>query len=185
MAATNSIMMPLGTIAPDFRLLDTVTDSMMNLDGLKGRRGTLIMFICNHCPYVIHIKSQLITLANEYRAEGINSVAISSNDIVHYPQDAPDKMAALMADWAFPFDAYLFDESQSVARRYQAACTPDFYLFDDSLRCIYRGRLDGSTPKNSIPVTGVDLRNALNDCIAGDAVSGEQIPSMGCNIKWK
>ena len=120
MAATSSAMMPLGTKAPDFKLLDTVTTSMMDLDHLKGRQGTLLMFICNHCPYVIHIKTQLIAIANSYRSQGINTVAISANDIVNYPQDAPDKMAALMAEWGFPFDAYLFDEKQSVARAYQA-----------------------------------------------------------------
>ena len=185
MAATSSVMMPLGTMAPDFKLLDTVTTSMMDLDGLKGRRGTLVMFICNHCPYVIHIKAQLIAIANSYRSQGINTVAISSNDIVNYPQDAPDKMAALMAEWDFPFDAYLFDEQQSVARAYQAVCTPDLFLFDDSLQCVYRGRLDGSTPKNDIAVTGQDLRNALDDYLASNAVSEVQVPSIGCNIKWK
>ncbi len=185
MVATSSVMMPLGTKAPYFNLLDTVTTSKIDLDRLKGSRGTLIMFICNHCPYVIHIKTELIAIANGYRSKGINTIAISSNDVVNYPQDAPDKMAALMADWGFPFDAYLFDEDQSVARAYQAACTPDLYLFDDVLQCIYRGRLDASTPKNNIAVTGKDLRNALDDYLEGNTVNSMQVPSIGCNIKWK
>jgi len=185
MAATTSTMMPLGTTAPDFTLPDTVSGNLMSLTALKGSQGTVVMFICNHCPYVLHIKDQLIAIAKQYTVQGIAFVAISSNDIVNYPEDAPDKMTALMAEWGNPFAAYLYDESQQVAKAYQAACTPDLYVFDKSLACVYRGRLDGSTPKSQEPLTGVDLRNALDCLLAGQTVSGEQVPSIGCNIKWK
>ncbi len=185
MAATHSNMMPLGTIAPDFDLLDTVTDSNKSLQELKGEKGTVVIFMCNHCPYVMHVKDQLIDIARSYAPKGIQTIAISSNDIENYPQDAPDKMKQLMVQWGHPFGAYLYDESQKVAKAYQAACTPDIYLFDANLACVYRGRLDGSTPKNDVPSTGKDLRNALDCLLAGKAISAEQIPSVGCNIKWK
>lgn len=185
MAATESTMMPLGTIAPVFDLLDTMTGSNKSLQELRGDRGTLVMFICNHCPYVMHIKQQLIEIAGQYASLGVSVVAISSNDVVNYPQDAPDKMRDLMREWGSPFAAYLYDESQEVAKAYQAACTPDFYLFDADLVCVYRGRLDGSTPKNDIPSTGVDLRAALDGMLAGQPINPEQKPSIGCNIKWK
>ncbi len=185
MAATESSMMPLGTLAPNFTLPDTISGQDLSLSELKGSKGTLVMFICNHCPYVIHIKSQLIDMAAHYRSSGINFIAISANDIENYPQDAPDKMQQLMIDWGQPFNAYLFDESQAVAKAYQAACTPDFYLFDKALSCIYRGRLDASTPKNAIPLTGEDLRTAMNQLLNKQPVSSQQYPSIGCNIKWK
>ena len=185
MAATPSNMMPLGTIAPDFNLLNAVTGATDSLQELRGGKGTIVLFICNHCPYVIHIKAQLIAIAKQYAKAGINTIAISANDIANYPQDAPDKMQQLMDDWGHPFKAYLYDESQQVAKAYQAACTPDLYLFDDNLACIYRGRLDGSTPKNEVPLTGEDLRNALDNYLAGTAIDADQIPSVGCNIKWK
>ncbi len=185
MSATPSNMLPLGTIAPDFDLPDTITGTNKKLQQLKGEKGTLIMFICNHCPYVMHIKDQLVAIAGQYAPLGINTVAISSNDIVNYPQDAPDKMQQLMAAWGNPFAAYLYDESQQVAKAYQAACTPDIYLFDADLACVYRGRLDGSTPKNDVPLTGNDLRQALDNLLAGTPVSTQQLPSIGCNIKWK
>lgn len=185
MAATQSNMMPLGTIAPDFTLPDTVTGAVKSLHELKGARGTVILFICNHCPYVMHVKEQLIAIAKEYAAKGISTIAISSNDVVNYPEDAPDKMQARMTEWGNPFAAYLYDESQAVAKAYQAACTPDIYVFDANLACVYRGRLDGSTPKNDIPLTGEDLRNALDCLLAETANDREQIPSIGCNIKWK
>ncbi len=185
MSATLSNMLPLGTIAPDFDLPDTITGSSLNLQTLKGEKGTLVMFICNHCPYVLHMRSQLIDIATQYANKGIGAIAISSNDIENYPDDAPEKMTALMADWGNPFAAYLYDESQDIARAYQAVCTPDIYLFDADLACVYRGRLDASTPKNDEPLTGVDLRSALDSLLAGTPVSDEQIPSMGCNIKWK
>ena len=185
MAATPSNMLPLGTIAPDFRLPDTISGKRLGLQDLKGEQGTIVMFICNHCPYVLHVKQQLIAIAQQYGTLGIATIAISSNDIENYPQDAPDKMRQLMADWGNPFAAYLYDESQSVAKAYQAACTPDIYLFDAALSCVYRGRLDGSTPKNEVPVTGEDLRNALDNLLAKQPIEAEQIPSIGCNIKWK
>ena len=185
MAATPSNMMPLGTSAPPFELLDTITNNQLTLQALQGDKGTIVMFICNHCPYVIHIKDQLIDIAQHYAAKGIETIAISANDIVNYPQDAPDKMSALMDEWGNPFAAYLYDESQQVAKAYQAACTPDLYLFDSELKCVYRGRLDGATPKNDIPLSGNDLRSALDNLLAGKPISEEQIASIGCNIKWK
>jgi thiol-disulfide isomerase/thioredoxin len=185
MAATHSNMMPLGTTAPDFELLDTVTGSNKSLQELKGEQGTIVIFMCNHCPYVMHVKDQLIDIARSYGPKGIQTIAINSNEIEHYPQDAPNKMKELMAQWGHPFAAYLYDESQEVAKAYQAACTPDIYLFDADLACVYRGRLDGSTPKKDVPSTGEDLRNALDCLLAGKPISDEQIPSVGCNIKWK
>ncbi len=185
MAATHSTMMPLGTLAPDFTLFDTMTDTNKSLDDLKGQKGTLVLFICNHCPYVIHIKDQLIDIAGHYAALGISTIAISSNDVENYPQDAPDKMKQLMMDWGNPFRAYLYDETQAVAKAYQAACTPDIYLFDANLACVYRGRLDGSTPKNDVPSSGNDLRAAIDHLLAGQPIDQQQIPSIGCNIKWK
>lgn len=185
MAATASNMLPLGTIAPDFHLADTQSGKPLGLQDLKGEQGTIVMFICNHCPYVLHIKQQLIAIAQQYAMLGVSTIAISSNDVENYPQDAPDKMQQLMADWGNPFAAYLYDETQAVAKAYQAACTPDIYLFDANLVCVYRGRLDSATPKNDEPVTGQDLRNALDNLLAKHPINAEQIPSIGCNIKWK
>ncbi|MDD4916075.1 MAG: thioredoxin family protein [Methylococcales bacterium] len=185
MAATQSNMLPLGTIAPDFSLPDTISGKVCSLQDLKGRRGTLVMFICNHCPYVLHVRDQLIAIARHYAGEGIASIAISANDIGAYPQDGPDKMQAMMAAWGNPFAAYLYDESQAVAKAYQAACTPDFYLFDAGLACVYRGRLDGATPDNAVPVTGRELRDALESLLQGLPAVAGQVPSIGCNIKWK
>lgn len=185
MSATPSNMMPLGTIAPDFTLFDTISGNSKSLAGLKGEQGTIVMFICNHCPYVLHIKDQLIDIAQKYAEMGISTIAISANDIDNYPQDAPDKMQALMADWGNPFAAYLYDQTQEVAKAYLAACTPDIYLFDKDLTCVYRGRLDAATPKNDVPLTGKDLRHALDALLSGMPVIEQQIPSIGCNIKWK
>jgi len=185
MAATESNMMPLGTIAPRFTLLDTISGDSKSLSSLKGNKGTVVMFICNHCPYVIHIEDQLCDIAQKYAELGINTVAISANDIENYPQDAPDKMQALMAEWGNPFVAYCYDETQEVAKAYLAACTPDLYVFDKDLACVYRGRLDAATPKNNVPLTGEDLRKALDALLAGREGVEEQIPSIGCNIKWK
>lgn len=185
MAATESTMLPLGTIAPAFNLPDTITGTDKSLQDLRGEKATIVMFICNHCPYVLHIKDQLIALAKAYAQQGVNTIAISANDIEQYPQDAPDKMQQLMLDWGTPFTAYLYDETQSVAKAYQAACTPDIYVFDAHLACVYRGRLDGATPKNDVPVTGIELRSALDNLLKGQPISNQQIPSIGCNIKWK
>jgi len=184
MAATPSTMLPLGTIAPDFSLFDTVSGHTLTLAALQGDTGTLIMFICNHCPYVKHLLPALVPLVTQYRALGVNTVAINANDVSLYPDDAPDKMQALAAELGNPF-AYLYDETQTVAQAYQAACTPDFYLFDKELRCVYRGRFDASTPKNNLPVTGAELRHALAQLVAGAPIPAEQWPSIGCNIKWK
>jgi len=185
MSATPSNMMPIGTIAPDFTLPDTISGADKSLTALRGTKGTVVMFICNHCPYVIHIKDQLIDIANYYATLGINTVAISANDVENYPQDAPAKMTELMNEWGNPFAGYLYDESQTVAKDYQAACTPDIYLFDDNLACVYRGRLDGATPKNEIALDGKDLREALDNLLNNRPQNEEQIPSIGCNIKWK
>ena len=185
MSETPSNMMPLGAIAPDFDLPDSITGSNGKLQDLQGDKGTIVLFICNHCPYVLHIKEQLIDIAKQYLHQGIKTIAINANDITKYPQDAPEKMKALMAVWGDPFAAYLFDESQDVARAYQAACTPDIYLFDADLACVYRGRIDAATPKNNVPLSGLDLRNALDNLLAKSPISEEQIPSIGCNIKWK
>jgi len=184
MARTPSNMLPLGTKAPDFKLTDTITGQYMDLQVLKGSKGTVIMFICNHCPFVKHVNVQISKLARDYKSEGINCIAISSNDVENYPQDAPHfmKQNALAHGFIFP---YLYDETQDVARAYDAACTPDFYLFDNSLKLIYRGQLDDSRPENGIPVTGNDLRNAVDNLLKGQPISDLQKPSIGCNIKWK
>ncbi len=184
MARTPSNMLPLGTIAPSFNLPDTVTDKMVSLDQIKGEEGSLIMFICNHCPFVKHVNSTITQLATNYQSKGIAFIAISSNDVVNYPQDAPElmKQTALQEGYSFP---YLFDESQEVAREYAAACTPDFYLFDKNLRLVYRGQLDDSRPGNGIPLTGLDLSNALEGLLNSKPINPVQKPSIGCNIKWK
>lgn len=184
MAATPSNMIPLGTIAPDFTLPDTVTGRMMSLQELKSEIATVIMFICNHCPYVQHVQHELVRLAKDYQPKGISFIAISSNDVVGYPDDAPDKMKEVAERLGYPFP-YLYDETQEVAKAYQAACTPDFYIFDKDLKCVYRGQLDDSRPGNLIPVTGRDIRAALDSILRGEPVNPDQKPSIGCNIKWK
>ncbi|MAU15442.1 MAG: thioredoxin family protein [Muricauda sp.] len=183
MARTPSNMLPLGTKAPDFELLDTVSDKILSLENLKGKKGTVIMFICNHCPFVIHVNPQIVKLAKEYQEKGISFVAISSNDVKNYPQDAPHlmKQKAIEEDYTFP---YLYDETQKVAKAYDAACTPDFYLFDADLTLVYRGQLDDSRPGNGIPLTGRDLKNAMDAVLNGEKVDPDQKPSLGCNIKW-
>ena len=184
MALTPSNMLPLGTSAPDFNLIDTKDDQPKSLDSLKGTHGTLVMFICNHCPFVIHVNKQLVQLANDYSSKGINCIAISSNDVVNYPQDGPDKMKVHAKENLYPFP-YLYDETQDVAKAYDAACTPDFFLFDQDLKLVYAGQLDGSRPGNDIPVTGEDLRAAMDALLRQDTINPNQKPSMGCNIKWK
>ncbi len=184
MALTETTAIPLGFTAPDFKLLHVRTGRMETLSMHKGQHLTVVMFICNHCPYVIHVREELIKLANEYDEKGVGFIAISSNDPIKYPDDAPDKMKELAESLDFPFP-YLFDEDQSVAKAYHAACTPDFSVFDHELKCIYRGRLDGSTPGNDVPVSGEDLRSALDAGLKGKAPIAPQHPSMGCNIKWR
>lgn len=183
MANTPSNMLPLSTKAPSFELLDTVTDKILSLDLLKGKIGTVILFICNHCPFVIHINPEIAKMAKEYQEKGIAFIAISSNDIVNYPQDAPHlmKKIAQEADYTFP---YLYDKTQEVAKAYNAACTPDLYLFDKSLGLVYRGQLDDSRPGNRISLSGMDLRNAIEALINGNEINPIQKPSIGCNIKW-
>jgi peroxiredoxin len=177
-------MFPLGSKAPDFSLPDAVSGKIIALSDVAGARATLVMFICNHCPYVIHVNPELVRLAKDYADKGVGIVAISSNDVEKYPEDSPEKMKETAAQMGYVFP-YLFDATQEVAKSYDAACTPDFYLFDGNLKLAYRGRLDGSRPKNDIPVSGVDLRNALNAVLEGRPVDAKQYPSGGCNIKWK
>ncbi len=184
MALTPSKMIDLGTRAPDFTLPDTVSGRDVGLQQLKSSVATVVMFICNHCPYVKHVNDGLVELANDYITEGVAFIAISSNDVDEYPEDAPDKMREVAQKFQFPFP-YLFDEIQEVAKAYDAACTPDFYIFDKNLKLVYRGQLDDSRPGNEIPVTGKDIRTALDDILDDNPVSENQKPSVGCNIKWK
>jgi len=184
MVLTPSLMMPLGTIAPNFNLLDTISGKKMSLDFLKSDKATLVMFICNHCPYVKHVQAELVKLANDYQPKGISVIAINSNDVDNYPEDSPDNMQKTAKAWQYPFP-YLFDETQEIAQAYQAACTPDFYIFDKDLKCVYRGQLDDSRPNSGIPVTGRDIRTALDAILKGQSVSAHQKASVGCNIKWK
>jgi peroxiredoxin len=176
-------MLPLGTTAPDFRLPDT-SGKTVSLADFKTAPALLVMFICNHCPFVKHIRSGLAQLARDYQPRGVAIVGISSNDVANYPADSPAKMAeeARAAGYLFP---YLYDETQEVAKAYRAACTPDFFLFDGNQRLAYRGQFDDSRPSNGIPVTGNDLRAALDAILDGKSLSANQKPSIGCNIKWK
>lgn len=184
MAETPSNMIPLGTKAPDFTLLDVRTNKKMSLTDLKSPVATVVMFICNHCPYVKHIQTKLVDVAKMYQSKNVSFVAICSNDAKSYPADDPDNMRieAEKHHYSFP---YLYDETQDIAKAYQAACTPDFYVFDKDLRCIYRGRFDASTPGNREPVTGNELSQALDNAINGKPIDPNQIASVGCNIKWK
>ncbi|MCI0512092.1 thioredoxin family protein [candidate division KSB1 bacterium] len=184
MAATPSSMLPLGTVAPDFTLPDVVSQTKKSLHELKSNRATVIMFICNHCPFVKHVRQGLIQLAQDYQPKEIAFVAISSNDAQAYPEDAPDKMRAEAIQSQYPFP-YLYDENQAVAKAYDAACTPDFYVFDGDLKLVYRGQLDDSRPGNNLPVTGVSIRAALDAILSGQSVNPNQRPSLGCSIKWK
>ena len=184
MALTPSNMIALGTKAPDFELPDTISGNTLTYEDIRGEKGTLVMFICNHCPYVKHVQEELVRIATDYRGDGIGTVAISSNDVEKYPEDGPDEMRNEARKWNYPF-AYLFDETQKVARAYDAACTPDFYVFDKEDQLVYRGQLDSSRPGNGKPLDGKDLRAALTDLVYGNPVSEDQIPSQGCNIKWK
>ena len=184
MALTESNEFLIGTKAPDFNLINTIDDKLYSLNDLKGEKGTVIMFICNHCPFVIHVNVELVKMANEYQQKGINFIAISSNEIENYPQAAPKFMKELAINLNYPFP-YLFDETQEVARNYDAACTPDFYVFDAESKSIYHGQLDDSRPGNGNTVTGKDIRNALNNLLEKKEVVENQKPSMGCGIKWR
>lgn len=184
MALTPSTMLPLGTTAPNFALPDTVGGGTLTLGDVRGAQGTLVMFLCNHCPYVQHVNAELVRVGRDYGPRGVGIVAISSNDVEHYPADAPERMREVAKAQGYPF-AYLYDASQGVARAYDAACTPDFFLFDASDRLVYRGRLDASTPGNGRTLDGSDLRAALDALLAGAGPLENQQPSVGCNIKWK
>ncbi len=184
MALTPSNMVPLGMKAPDFNLPDVISGQNKTLGDFQSNLATVVVFICNHCPYVKHIQSGLVSLAENYIPRGVLFVAINSNDVENYPEDSPGKMLEEAKRFNYPF-AYLFDETQEVAKSYDAACTPDFFVFDKDFFCVYRGQMDDSRPENGKPVTGKDIKNALDRIIKGNPPVENQIPSMGCNIKWK
>lgn len=183
MALTPSVMQELGTVAPDFRLPDT-DGRLVSLSDFKDAPALLVMFICNHCPYVKHVRGELARLVREYQARGVAVVGINSNDAVRYPDDSPERMREEVREAGYTFP-YLYDETQEVAKAYKAACTPDFFLFDRDRRLVYRGQLDDSRPNSGRPVTGADLRAALDAVLQGRPVPADQKPSAGCNIKWK
>jgi len=183
MSLTPSTMLPLGSNAPRFQLWEPA-GAMVSLDDFDRAPALLVMFICNHCPYVKHVRHELAKLARDYQSKGVAVVAINSNDADAYPDDRPDLMVREKADFGYTFP-YLYDEDQAVAKAYQAACTPDFYVFDGNQSLVYRGQLDGSRPGNSIPVSGTDLRGALDAVLLGRPVGPDQRPSVGCNIKWR
>lgn len=184
MALTPSTMLPLGTQAPNFDLEDAVSLRRMSLSHVKGPKGLWVMFICNHCPYVVHIREVLVQWAHRALDLGVGVVAINSNSVETHPQDGPQHMKtlALAEKWRFPF---LFDATQEVAQAYHAACTPDLFLFDSNLKLYYRGQFDGSRPGNKVPVTGQDFGSAFNALLSGAEAPSKQVPSMGCNIKWR
>lgn len=184
MAYTVSNMMPLGTKAPDFNLLDTISGNRMSLADIQSNKATVIIFSCNHCPFVHFVNDEMVRIAKEYQAKGVSFAAISSNDIVHYPQDSPQRMTefAKQSGYTFP---YLYDETQEVGRAYDAACTPDFYVFDGAMQLVYRGQMDAARPSNGKKIDGADLRAALDAVLNNEPVSAIQYPSGGCGIKWK
>lgn len=184
MAAVESNMMPLGTVAPDFDLPDVISGSNKTLDDVRLEYGLVVMFICAHCPFVKNIEEEIAIIARQYSDLKVGFVAISSNDASAYPEDGPDGLRAQAEEFDFNFP-YLYDETQEVAKAYQAACTPDFFLFDEDLKCVYRGRFDASTPGNPEPVTGDDLVNALEAHLEDEPPIEDQKPSIGCSIKWK
>ena len=184
MSAVNSTMLELGTKAPEFSLPDVISGESYSLEKFKGNKAVLIIFMCNHCPYVKLIKESLVEYAADYMPKGVGVIAVSSNDIENYPDDGPDKMKEDAERLGYPFP-YLFDESQEVAKAYKAACTPDLFLFDENLELKYRGQFDDSRPGNDIDPTGADLREATDKVLSGETVPEDQTPSVGCNIKWK
>jgi peroxiredoxin len=184
MARTESTMLELGTPAPAFALPDVVTGKTVRLDELRGKDALLVMFLCTHCPFVKHVEQALAALGNDYADKSLNIVAISSNDAANYTEDSPVGLKEQAERLGFRFP-YLYDESQQVARAYKAACTPDFFLFDRNLKLVYRGQFDASRPGNGIPITGENLRAAIDAVLAGQPVTEDQRPSIGCNIKWK
>ncbi len=183
MAVTPSTMLELGTSAPDFHLADTVSGKVMSLADFHNAPVLVVAFMCNHCPYVKHLRKDLAEFGHDVQAKGAAMVGISSNDVTTHPQDGPENMTQEAQDAGYTFP-YLYDETQDVAKAYRAACTPDFYVFDGERKLVYRGQFDDSRPGNKLPITGLDLRNAVDAVLEGRAVSPEQKPSMGCNIKW-
>ena len=183
MARTPSNMVTLGTKAPKFELLNTVDDILYSSDNFFCKNGTVFMFICNHCPFVIHVIDEIVSISENYK-ENISFVAISSNDVINYPDDSPELMKKFAVNKNFSFP-YLFDETQEVAKSFDAACTPDFFLYNNESKLVYRGQMDDSRPGNGIPVTGNDLKSALDNLIKNKEIGTEQKPSIGCNIKWK
>jgi peroxiredoxin len=184
MAQTPSTMLPLGTPAPDFSLPEPATGKTVSLGDFRDAPGLLVVFMCNHCPYVKHIRHALAAFAREYQPKGLAVVGINANDADTYPDDSPAKMIEEVKQLNYSFP-YLYDDTQKVAKAYQAACTPDFYLFNAGRKLVYRGQFDGSRPGNTVPVTGADLRAAVDALLAGRSITIEQKPSLGCNIKWK
>lgn len=184
MSLTASTMLPLGTTAPDFSLVDVVSEKETSLANFAGKKALLVMFICRHCPFVKHVQTELAKIGNDYSQSDLGIIAISANDVKNYPDDAPDKLKQMATELGFNFPL-CYDETQEVAKSYTAACTPDFFLFDADLKLVYRGQLDDSRPSNDKPVTGEDLRTAIDTVLAGKPVTGDQKPSIGCNIKWK
>jgi len=184
MALTASTMLPLGTLAPDFQLPDVVSGDTISLSTFAGKQALLVMFICQHCPFVKHVKTELAQLGKDYINQNVGMVAISANDINNYPDDAPEKLKAMAVELDLLFPV-CYDASQETAKAYTAACTPDFFLFDAAQKLVYRGQLDDSRPSNGKPVTGADLRAAIDAVLASRPVPTEQKPSVGCNIKWK
>ena len=184
MALTESTMgLPLGSPAPGFRLPDT-EGRIVSLEDFKGSKALLVVFMCNHCPYVVHVKEGLAALGRDYMPKGVAMVGINPNDVEAYPQDRPEKMKEDKEKYGYPFP-YLFDETQETAKAYKAACTPDFFLFDGDFKLVYRGQMDSSRPGSDVPVTGKDIRAAMDALLEGRPVPSEQRPSAGCNIKWK
>jgi len=184
MTLTPSNLLPLGIEAPDFHLKDIVSGSEFSLATFAGKRALLVMFICRHCPFVKHIKKELAQIGKDYKEKNIGIIAISANDITEYPEDAPDSLKQMAKEEGFTF-AYCYDETQKVAKAYTAACTPEFFLFDSERKLVYRGQLDDSRPSNTLPVTGKDLRTAIDAVLTDQPISQHQKPSIGCNIKWK
>jgi len=184
MALTESTMLALGTVAPDFALTDVVSGKTLRRDDFRGKRALLVLFICTHCPYVKHVEKGVAALGKDYAGKSLSIVAISSNDATTHPDDSPAGLKHQAETFGFVFP-YLYDESQSVAHAYKAACTPDIFLFDADFRLVYRGQFDSSRPGNGVPVTGEDLRAAIDQVLAGKPVPINQRPSIGCNIKWK
>ncbi|WLR43371.1 thioredoxin family protein [Bacillus carboniphilus] len=184
MARTESNMFPLGNKAPNFELFNPTTGGKTSLEDVKSDKATVIMFICNHCPFVIHVQEELVKLANDYITKGVSFIAINSNDVSQYPDDSPENMKKKAEELNYPFP-YLYDETQEVAKAYDAACTPDFYIFDKNMVAVYRGQLDDSRPGNNKPVTGESIRKALDALLVNEPISSDQKPSLGCNIKWK